>query len=299
MWNKKKGQSFDLLWTLRYKDILQETFVDCGSDYHSISSSIEDGTEDSKSVEKLTAKNSSKGNIKGFQPDFIYNNRTYGLCVVYDNFITIWDERDYSIVLQHKFINEGFVINKVVFDGKGKRIALLTSHGIKVIDIERKEELWTLKFKSIKHIQSNEFKNSHFFITMNSEDDVKGITDTLLVFSFRSNKPLKIVKYPGIDTIKSASYVHLNNMDSPSICIITSKGFMQYVNYLKRGETPAQTRIERIHKENSFISPAITPMVNFGDLDEEIEELQLEKGTYNIHNFFRYKNYSPERVYEV
>ena len=300
VWHKKKGQTFDLLWTLKYKDILPDTFVDTDNDHNSISSSNEDGTEDSKIFARSTMKNLSRGNIKGFQPDFIYNNKTYGLWVVYDDFITIWDERDYSIVRQHKFINEGFTIHKVVFDGKGKRIALLTSQGIKVIDIESKQELWTLKFKSIKHIQSSEFKNSHFFITMNSEDDDKGIIDTLIVFSFRSSKPLKIVKYPGIDTISSACYVNLNNMDSPSICVITTKGFMQYINYLKRGETPAYSRIELIQKENSYISPAITPMVNFGDLDEEIEELKLENGRYILESFiFRYKNYSSEGINEI
>lgn len=226
----------------------------------------------------VTAKNSSRGNIKGFQPDFIYKDRHFGLCVVYDDFVTIWDERDYSLVLQYKLNNDGYIVEKVVFDGKGKRLALHTSKGIKVIDIETKEELWTLKFKSISDIHSSECRNSHFFITMNSEDDSKGMNDTLIVFSFRSNKPLKIMKYPPIDPIKSACYVSLNNMDYPSVCVITAKGFIQYINYVKRGEAASKTRIELIHRENSLTSPAITPMINFGDLDEEIEELKLEKG---------------------
>lgn len=219
-----------------------------------------------------------KGDIKGYQPDFIYKDRKYGLCVVYDDYIVVWDEKDYSLAYERKIQKDtDYVINKVVFDGKGKRITLLTSEGLKVMDIETGEELWTLKFASINDIKSSEYKNSHFFITMNSEDDPKGVVDTLIVFSFRHDKPLKIVKFPLIDPIKSGCYVNLNNLDAPSICIITARGFIQYVNYMKRGENSTQTRMELITKENSLTSPAITPMVNFGDLDEEIEELELEK----------------------
>lgn len=121
-------------------------------------------------------------------------------------------------------------IKQVVFDGKGKKIALYTTTGLRIIDVEAGEQLWKLDFRSIKSIQSNGWRNSQFFITMNSEDNMKGVADTLIIFSFSSVKPLKIVKFSETDYVTFGKYVCLNNLDSPSICLITSKGYIQYIN---------------------------------------------------------------------
>ncbi|CAI2384232.1 unnamed protein product [Moneuplotes crassus] len=277
IWQKKKGQSFELLCTLKYKDILDETFIPQLQDNNSGSES--EATEDSKHLETLT-KVINKGDIRGFQPDFIYKEKDSGLCVVYDDYITIWDEKTYALISQYKLKKPtDYVIHKVVFDGKGRRLALHTSIGLKVIDVELQQEIWKLDFTSIKMIESSQAINSQFFITMNSEDVDGGITDALLIFSFRTDKPLKIIKFPAIDSISYGKYVNLNNLDSPSICILTSKGFIQYINCMKRGENESQTRIELIKRESSFHSPDITPMINFGDLDEELEDFKLDERT--------------------
>ena len=284
MWIKKKNQTFELLCTLKYKDILENTLVQqLPAQDIPLSSQEDEATDDSKENVKPLLETTYRGAIRGFQPDFLYKDKSFGLCVVYDDFITIWNEKDYSLVSEYKLAKQtDYVIHKVVFDGKGKRVALHTSDGLKVIDVELQEELWKLGFKSITDVQSSDFKNSQFFITMNSEDAHDSFADTLIVFSFRSSKPLKMVKFPAADHITSGRYVNLNNLDSPSICLITSKGFIQYINCIKRGESTSQTRMDLIKKENSLTSPAITPMINFGDLDEEIEEFQLDQSKYKV-----------------
>ena len=285
MWRKKKNETFELLCTLKYKDILEETHIE-PVPQESENSMDEERTEGSKheSLDELIL---NKGHIRGFQPDFAYKDKKLCLCIVYDDYITLWNEKDYSLITQFKLKkDQDYTIHKVIFNGKGKRLALHTSKGLKVIDVELKEEIWKLDFRSIKDVQSSEAINSQFLITMNSEDTVGGIVDALIIFSFRTNKPLKIIKFPSVDCISYGRYVNLNNLDSPSICILTSKGFLQYINCMKRGENEFQTRMELIKKENSYHSPAITPMVNFGDLDEELEEFNLDKSKIiHFHHF--------------
>jgi hypothetical protein len=278
IWNKSKGKTFELLCTLKYKDTLDNTFI--GSTQTETDAVMNDDTVDSKHEDGL-ASAYNRGHIRAFQPDFIYKDKIFGLCIVYDDFITIWDERDYSLVFEYR-LSPSYTILNTVFDGKGMRVALNTTDGLKVIDIELKKELWKLDFKSVASMQSSEFKDSQFFITMNSEDVKGGISDALIIFNFRFQKPLKIVKFPSVDFISYGKYVSLNNLDSPSICIITSKGFLQYINCMKRGETTFQTRMELIKKENSLTSPAITPMINFGDLDDDIEEFKLDQSNYSF-----------------
>jgi hypothetical protein len=283
IWNKTKGTNFELLCTLKYKDTLDETFI--GTTQIEIDGVLnDDATQDSKYDADCLAKAYNRGHIRAFQPDFIYKDKVFGLCIVYDDFITIWDERDYSLLYEYK-LSSSYTILNTVFDGKGKRIALNTTEGLKVIDIELKKELWKLDFKSISSMQSSECKNSQFFITMNSEDVNGGISDALVIFNFRFQKPIKIVKFPSVDFISFGKYVSLNNLDSPSICIITSKGFLQYINCMKRGESTFQTRMELIKKENSLSSPAITPMINFGDLDDDIEDFKLDQSKYYFITF--------------
>lgn len=283
VWLKKKNEHFELLCTLKYKDILDDTFIPSSSDPSSASDS--EATVESK--HEISLENSiNKGHIRGFQADFIYKGKTKGLVVVYDDFIAIWDEKTYSLVSQYKLNKPiDYTIHKVIFDGKGKKLALHTTEGLKVIDVELQEEIWKLSFRSIKDIQSSDTINSQFFLTMNSEDTIEGITDCLIILSFRSDKPLKILKFPAIDSISYGKYVNLNNLDSPSICILTSRGFVRYINCMKKGERASQTRMELIKKENSYQSPDITPMVNFGDLDEELEEFNLDKSKNLIFNF--------------
>jgi len=273
---KRKNKPFSLLCTLKYNDVLHDTTIIDGADLHEADSEV--ATEGSEDMHQEFDKVSHKGVIRGFQPNFVYKDKLQGLCVVYDDCVTIWDESDYSLISEFKFDKvKDYQIKQVVFDGKGKRIALHTSEGLKIIDVEIKKQLWKLDFKSIKLITSSGYRNSQFFITMNSEDTKNGTNDTLIIFNFGNIKPLKIVKFSGLDQIMYGKYVTLNNLDSPSICLITAKGYVQYINCMKRGESTFQTRMDLIKKENSYTSPAITPMVNFGDLDEEIEEFKLEQ----------------------
>jgi hypothetical protein len=283
VWSKKKNQPFGLLCTLKYRDVLRDTFVT------SLTTEVSDGYEGSSESKSQDC----KGSIIGFQPDFCYKGKMTGLCIVYDDWVTVWNETDYSLIAQLHFDKEeGCQVKQVVFDGKGKRIALLTTAGLKIIDIETGEQLWKLDFQSVKSIHSNGWRNSQFFITMNSEDDVTGVEDAIIIFSFSSCKPLKIVKFAQNDYVTFGKYVNLNNLDSPSICLITSKGYIQYINWMKRGETGFNTRMELIKKENSLTSPAITPMVNFGDLDDELEEFHLDQSKSFVN--FRNKNWGSQ-----
>ena len=146
-----------------------------------------------------------------------------GLCIVYIDQITIWDENTYSLVNEHQLAYDDFDITDAIFDGKGRRIALKGDSGIRIIDIYKQQELWRLNFNSIKNINSNEYKNSQFLITMNSEDNSEEPTDALLVFNFNSRRPLKVLKFSQNDPITSADYISLPSLESPSICCITQK----------------------------------------------------------------------------
>ena len=251
VWQKAKSGTFTLLCTIRHKHALSDE----------------------------TDQSSSK--IVQFQPDFKYEPEKMGLCIVYQDRITIWDEANYTLVKEFELADSDFLVKDACFDAKGRRILLKNESGIRVVSTMLNTELWRLNFESISHIQSSDANNSHFIATMNSEDNPSGPLDSLIVFNYKSAKPVKVIKLNAKDPIVNAGYVYLSNLDYPSISLITKKGMIQYIHFINKGCKSSRTRLELIKKENSLSgSGKNVPQVDYMHLDDEVEEFELDQSMF-------------------